>query len=66
MVSETLRRWADPIWEQIFRHPFVVEVYRGDLPLEKFRYYLLQDYNYLVNFAKPFLWRRPRRLPSSW
>lgn len=52
MVSETLRRWADPTWEQILRHPFVVEVYRGDLPLEKFRYYLLQDYNYLVNFAK--------------
>ena len=52
MASETLRRWADPIWEQIFRHPFVEEVYRGDLPIEKFRYYLLQDYNYLVNFAK--------------
>ena len=47
-----MRRWADPIWEQIFRHPFVVEVYKGDLPTEKFRYYLLQDYNYLVNFAK--------------
>jgi thiaminase/transcriptional activator TenA len=52
MASETLRRWADPIWEQIFRQPFVEEVYRGDLPMEKFRYYLLQDYNYLVNFAK--------------
>ncbi len=34
MVSETLRRWADHVWEQILRHPFVVEVYRGDLPLE--------------------------------
>jgi len=52
MASETLRRWADPTWEQIFRHPFVEEVYRRDLPIEKFRYYLLQDYNYLVNFAK--------------
>jgi len=47
-----LRKMAEPIWEQIFRHPFVVEVYGGVLPLEKFRYYLLQDYNYLVNFAK--------------
>jgi len=47
-----LRKMADPIWEAIFKHPFVVELYSGALPLEKFRYYLLQDYNYLVNFAK--------------
>lgn len=52
MATEKLRAWADPIWQEIFRHPFVVEVYRGSLPMDKFRYYLLQDYNYLVNFAK--------------
>ncbi|MEL9989982.1 MAG: thiaminase II [Thermoproteus sp.] len=51
-TTETLRRAADAIWAKIFQHPFVVGLYRGDLPLEKFRYYLLQDYNYLVNFAK--------------
>lgn len=52
MASEKLREMAGPIWEEIFRHPFVVELYSGALPLEKFKYYLLQDYNYLVNFAK--------------
>jgi len=52
MASDKLRKMADPIWEAIFKHPFVVELYSGALPLEKFRYYLLQDYNYLVNFAK--------------
>lgn len=52
MATEELRSRADPIWQRIFAHPFVVELYAGSLPMEKFRYYLLQDYNYLVNFAK--------------
>ena len=52
MISKELRDLADPIWERIFKTPFVVELYGGTLPLEKFKYYLLQDYNYLVNFAK--------------
>ena len=52
MATEELRRRADQIWRGILAHPFVAELYSGSLPLEKFRYYLLQDYNYLVNFAK--------------
>ncbi|MEM3834636.1 thiaminase II [Pyrobaculum sp.] len=52
MATEELRRRVDQIWQRIFAHPFVVELYAGSLPMEKFKYYLLQDYNYLVNFAK--------------
>lgn len=51
-VAEELRGRAGPIWERIVAHPFVVEVYRGDLPMEKFKYYLLQDYYYLIHFTK--------------
>jgi len=51
-VSEVLRGRAWGIWGRILEHPFVVELYEGSLPLDKFRYYLLQDYFYLVNFAK--------------
>ncbi|MFN7106517.1 MAG: thiaminase II [Pyrobaculum sp.] len=51
-MAEELRRGVGGLWEKILRHPFVVELYAGVLPLEKFRYYLLQDYFYLVNFAK--------------
>lgn len=40
------------LWDRILDHPFVVELYSGVLPVEKFRYYLLQDYFYLVNFAR--------------
>lgn len=51
-ISESLRRDADSIWREIFDHPFVVELYKGTLPIEKFKFYILQDYNYLVNNMK--------------
>ena len=51
-LSERLREDADAIWKQILNHPFVVELYTGVLPIEKFRFYVLQDYNYLVNNMK--------------
>jgi len=53
-ISERLRKDADPIWKEIFSHPFVVELYKGTLPVEKFKFYVLQDYNYLVTMMKNF------------
>lgn len=50
--SAVLRREADPIWRKIFDHPFLKELQEGTLPLEKFRYYLEQDYLYLEGFAR--------------
>ncbi len=51
-VSQRLRSDANHIWEGIIEHPFVVELYDGILPLEKFKFYILQDYNYLVSAIK--------------
>ena len=51
-LVEELRRKADPIWRRIFEHPFVVELYTGRLPEEKFKFYALQDYRYLVGLVK--------------
>jgi len=53
-VSEKLRKDTGHIWEKIFEHPFVVELYNGSLPIEKFKFYILQDYNYLVDAIKNF------------
>jgi len=53
-VSERLREDADDIWEKIIEHPFVVKLYGGTLPMEKFRFYILQDYNYLIASIKNF------------
>lgn len=54
MISEKLRNDARPIWNRIFSHPFVVELYSGKLPFEKFRYYILQDYAYLIGVIRAF------------
>ena len=50
--SERLRAEASPIWHQIYANPFLAELKAGTLPLEKFRYYMTQDYLYLEGFAR--------------
>ncbi len=51
-ITLKLREKASSIWEKIFEHPFVVELYQGTLPREKFVFYVLQDYNYLVGLVR--------------
>lgn len=51
-ISETLRSMFRELWVKDLDHPFVVELYSGTLPLEKFKYYVLQDYNYLVTMVR--------------
>ena len=53
-VTDQLRRDADCIWQHLVRHPFVVELYSGDLPLDKFKFYILHDYHYLTTAMKNF------------
>ncbi len=50
--SEQLMAEAEPIWRRIFAHPFLREIKDGTLPLEKFQYYLGQDYQYLEGFGR--------------
>ena len=50
--SEDLRREAQAIWDKIFDHPFLEEVRTGTLPIEKFRYYMVQDFHYLEGFGR--------------
>ena len=50
--SAQLRAEAAPLWRQIFAQPFLREIKDGTLPLEKFQYYLGQDYLYLEGFAR--------------
>ena len=49
-----LRRRADPLWEEIFRHPFVKGIGDGTLPRDRFEFYLKQDYVYLIDFSRVF------------
>ena len=43
---------AGPIWDAIKEHPFLMALESGTLPVESFRYYILQDYNYLAGFGR--------------
>ncbi len=53
-LTERLRRDVEGIWRRILEHPFVVELYEGSLPPEKFRYYIIQDYNYLIGMMRAY------------
>ncbi|WP_163539263.1 thiaminase II [Gracilibacillus sp. YIM 98692] len=50
--SQQLRNEVDPIWEASFRHPFIKGIGEGSLPVEKFKYYVMQDAYYLSHFAR--------------
>lgn len=53
-VSYRLRDAAAPIWEKCLNHPFVQGIGDGTLAVEKFQYFMLQDYLYLFDYAKVF------------
>lgn len=45
-------RSVAPAWEKYTHHPFATGMARGTLPLHLFKNYLVQDYLYLVHFAR--------------
>ena len=53
-VSYRLHDAAAPIWEACLKHPFVTGIGDGTLAAEKFRYFMLQDYLYLFDYARVF------------
>ena len=50
--SDKLRETGAPIWDQEKRHPFVTGIGDGSLGLDRFRYYMRQDYVFLVDFCR--------------
>lgn len=50
--STLLRRRAERIWRAIEDHPFLSELHAGKLPMNRFTYFILQDYVYLLDFAQ--------------
>ncbi|MGF7035604.1 thiaminase/transcriptional activator TenA [Paenibacillus mucilaginosus] len=42
------------VWRQNHSHPFVHEMGAGTLDRDKFRFYMIQDYLYLIDYAKLF------------
>lgn len=52
--SDELKAQCRPIWEAILSHPFVEGIGQGTLPVEKYEFYLKQDYIYLIDFSRVF------------
>lgn len=50
--SQQLRDICARSWDLEKRHPFVVGIGDGSLPLESFRYYMRQDYIFLIDFCR--------------
>jgi thiaminase/transcriptional activator TenA len=57
--SEMLKQAADPILNAQFDHPFVKGLAEGTLPIDKFRYYMIQDSLYIVDYARAMAWVAP-------
>lgn len=51
-TSARLRRLAAPIWEAQHAHPFVRDLGAGTLDLDAFRFWVRQDYRFLVEYAR--------------
>ena len=53
-VTERLLASSRELWDAYNGHPFVRGIADGSLDEEKFRYYMIQDYLYLIDYAKVF------------
>ena len=49
---EGVEERALPIRQAILEHPFVRRIGQGDLDVERFKFYVAQDYLYLIDYAR--------------
>ena len=50
--TEYLRQQTADLRQQVLQHPFVTGIGDGKLPLEAFRFYMCQDYVFLVDYSR--------------
>lgn len=53
-TTDRLLQSAKSIWQKYYGHPFVLEIQNGTLEKDKFRFYMIQDYLYLLDYGKVF------------
>ena len=53
-LTDMLYDAVQDIWEQYGTHPFITQLSTGQLPVEKFLFYMIQDYLYLYEYARVF------------
>lgn len=45
---------AKDLWNSYYEHPFVKGIGEGTLDVDKFKFYMIQDYIYLLDYAKVY------------
>jgi thiaminase (transcriptional activator TenA) len=40
------------LWHRTLNHPFVLAIEKGNLPVDSFKFYLIQDYLYLISYSR--------------
>ncbi len=63
--TDQLWQEAQPVWQAIREHPFLQELKAGTLPIETFRYYVIQDYHYLEAFGRGGATARAQTPPTQ-
>lgn len=53
-LSKVLYESVEEIWQSYLEHPFVKQLGLGTLAPDLFRFYMLQDYLYLLEYSKVF------------
>ena len=57
--TASLKTGAEKILGAQYNHPFVRGLADGTLPLDKFRFYMIQDTLYIVEYARAMAWTAP-------
>src|SRR6266481_6481804 len=50
--THAIRAKAQAIWDRELKHPFVRGLGDGTLPIDRFRFYLAQDYLFLIEYSR--------------
>jgi thiaminase (transcriptional activator TenA) len=50
--ADEMRHEFNDLWNRIDRHPFLVEIEQGKLPIEKYKAYAIQNCFYIVEFRR--------------
>jgi thiaminase/transcriptional activator TenA len=53
-ATDRFYRLAQPVWEAQRAHPFVSGIADGTLDLERFKFWVRQDYLFLIDYARAF------------
>ena len=51
-TTERLRERYAYLWDRLFHHPFVAGIGNGRLPLDRFQFYVKQDYIFLIQYSR--------------